>query len=512
VAYKIFLERYFLNGGYKQSLTPYCAEGFLLAPGFPLVFAAAFWSLVTLPGEGWASYRVLPLLALATIILILAAPRKDAAFAKAWPFLLLLATGPVLYGLVIFRPEIFILLGGLLALLAFNQAQHCTRAGGRLAFALLALLLFDILVYLHPKAIYLAPFFFAGFFLLWRSAGSRWERLAALPLLAALAVWITASAIELHRTQHLSCRDLPRTALAMRSQSVNLLSAVLDPGQFNDGMARAFDPSELKRAVNQISYQNAADSGYLPPIDPLLPGHQAANHAIAITAAIGLGLALICLLVAPLRSNALRKRESVLISLLGLGLLIPFPLSLSKHWYDACYFVGALAVVLSLCAPWLTSGSRIMPMALRCVWGLLVLATVLLSAFLNHQHFTREFKSGYAGPGIPISLDRAGIQFDIDVLTIRSNLDPAAAMIVDDMTYEFLKNRRLVIPITYLGLILDQPDHPELVRRSLHRLGVSQGLTRCSIFLELGAIMGWRLLAVSEARPSGIRLCSFSTS
>ncbi len=32
VAYRIFLERFFINGGFKQSVTPYCTEGFMVAP------------------------------------------------------------------------------------------------------------------------------------------------------------------------------------------------------------------------------------------------------------------------------------------------------------------------------------------------------------------------------------------------------------------------------------------------------------------------------------------------
>ena len=120
VAYKIFLERYFLNGGFKQSVTPYCAEGFLVNPAIPLRPAAVLWSLIGYFGEDWISYRILPLLSLMIIISTLIYNGLKNNVGTAWPSILLIGIGPAIYGLVIFRPEIFILLGGLILFFIFQ--------------------------------------------------------------------------------------------------------------------------------------------------------------------------------------------------------------------------------------------------------------------------------------------------------------------------------------------------------------------------------------------------------
>src|ERR1035437_5353409 len=122
VAYKIFLERFFLNGEVKQSLTPYCMEGFRAHVPFPLLPAAVAWSALQTLGIGGMSFRLVPLVALGGTIGLLVLNGLRRGDAGIWRPLLLLGLGPALYGLVILRPEILVIFTGVV-LFFVNRAQ-----------------------------------------------------------------------------------------------------------------------------------------------------------------------------------------------------------------------------------------------------------------------------------------------------------------------------------------------------------------------------------------------------
>jgi hypothetical protein len=46
VSFKMFLERFFITGGYRQGIIASCGDGFLVAPPVILLPAAALWAFL----------------------------------------------------------------------------------------------------------------------------------------------------------------------------------------------------------------------------------------------------------------------------------------------------------------------------------------------------------------------------------------------------------------------------------------------------------------------------------
>lgn len=509
VAYRYFLERFFHTGGVKQSLTPYCAAGFAVAPGPLLWPAAAFWTFIDLLGGTWLSYRLVPVAILATTAAGIgwngiARGRPAAAIALA-----VLAFGPGLYGLIILRPEVIILGGGVAV---FFIGRTMARANGLpavLVAGIALVVLQSLVAYIHPKGLYLLlPVLVAIGLGCWRLGGIGRRFVAGLGL-GGLALAVALSALGLHSAQFISCPEVPELAAVMTVQSLNPLDLVRDPAGFFAGLGRAFSPDLLAKALAQLEFRPVADAGYLPPIETTGLLEQLANILTkAVLAGLG-AFGVYRVAAGLLSSDAHIRMEALVLLATAAALLGPFALNLTRGFYEVSAVIGGVAVVggLAWALPGRTSVPGGLRVGLRAVAAVFLLGGGLWSQILVLRHYSGPFAAGYEGPSLGARADLAGATARTQDLLARRGPGDLRAAIVDDLTYDALHRLPVLVPITYLGPVLDKP---LVLRETLGRLGIGYGITRCGYLPALGAALGAEVLEVSPADPARYDICLYS--
>lgn len=503
VAYKIFLERFFLNGGLKQSVTPYCGRGFLQEPSVVLVPAAATWALVERLGIDWQSYRILPAAAFCMCITLLSlnSLRQDSGL--PWPALLLSAIGPTIYGLIIFRPEIFLLFGGLTIFFLLRRLVAELHPLTRVTLSIAAVFIYSLLAYLHPKSLYLLPLMAIGSIFSSRRMRAVPARITYLLFLAISVTWVSGSAINLHKAQFMECPEVPDIEQRMKVQAVNLMSVFSDTEAFVATLRQAASKDLLDKTISQLSFKASYESNYLPPRTDVTDGQDKLNDVnLAIVA-----IALLSAVLGPvLCRRALPWPENVLITSLAMAYFIPIALNLTRHWYDVSFLAGALMITNALYFPHFRSMVSRSPAA-SVAWSatnFVILIAAISTAFVIDRDFSGKFGQGYSGPGILLEVDRKLVKLSVDQLLTRNGLTNEGSIIVDDLTYDALKSRRIVVPITYLGVVGDDPIATRTVRRSLARYGVRYGVARCMFLADLARPFGFQLIDSVE------NVCLFS--
>lgn len=499
IAYKIFLERFWLNGGLKQSVTPFCAPGFLYAPPLLLRPAAMVWTLPVFLGHGWASYRLLPLLALAWIVSALLFEGWRRRSAPAILTVAMIGAGAAPFGLVIFRPEVFVLAVALGIFAIFRRLASETPFGRRALLSLFAVFLYSLICYMHPKAIYLAPLMIAGLGLAGFRASGRAAGMALAGLGIVLTVVMTMQAIKMHRTQYLSCPDYPKLEATMKRQSVNLLQALRSRAGIEAAVKKLSAPDLTAHGIAQLGYNPAPDIGYLPkPPASALTALASGAAKLALLSAFLLGLWK--LVQAPFVLGRGGASEQALAVLLWLGLVSPYVLSLTRHWYDAAAFCGGLTItsVLFLAAR--------APALVRAVVAALSVTAAATSLAVMARFEVPAFLHGYAGPSISLAVNREAVDHVVHELLQKYRVPENAPLMVDDLTYEGAKNRPIVLPVTYLAIGLSRPAR---VMSALKKLGASYGVARKSYAMALAKLPGFRILATAVVPGSGQRIALF---
>jgi hypothetical protein len=481
VASKILLERYFINGGFKQSLTPYCVAGFLFRPPASLLPAAVSWTALNVFGTGLTSYRLLPIACLTMLGLGAQAHARDADGA-AWPILLVVTLGPVLYGLSILRPEVFLLAAAFVIYAAGSKLLEKPGLRHSALLMLLIVFVFSLVLFMHPKAVYLAPLAFAC--LIIGSAGlSRcWQRAAFLLTCGGVLAWITGDAINMQRAQYLSCNNFPLVEQIMSRQAVNPLDIFHDVRRFASSSAEALSPSLWSRAISQITFKGDYDIRFLPGAKPSFVTHF--ENALVIVVCFCFAIYSpfkVCFGCISSKTKALR-RQYILLAVLIAVLYIQFLLNLTKNWYDVSLFVGSIALTAALAWP-LPLGipwpKRILPIeryASTIVESILVF-TAAISLCMNETYFTARFVRGYQGPYIvDFKIQRLLAKQIPDILR-RNGITSNQPIIVDDLTYDLVKSQPITVPITYL---LANNDVGSAISNSLEIYKVHYGIVLCS--------------------------------
>lgn len=510
VAYKIFLERFFLNGGFKQSITPYCTAGFMIKPSVALIPAAALWSLTESLGSHWMSYRILPILSLIMIVAMLIVHSLRYNARVPWSAILLVTAGPTVYGLIIFRPEIFILAGGLMIFFICKHLQKEEQGWAiRIMFSILLIALYSAIAYIHPKALYLTPLVVIGSCLSARCINKPFLRFLYMCSMTLLTFWIAISAVNLHKAQFLTCPEVPRIETAMSNQAINIMSMMSDAPKFFDGVKKATSLTILDKTLGQLSFKKNYDIHYLPPIESIGMIEQWVNHLNLIVIVSALA---VVLYGAVFLSRYIPVQEYWLIISLAFGYLTPFFLNLSKFWYEVSFFVGALMIIFWLCATRLFSISMqrgIVGFSTKILWpGCVLLSSGFTIALINY-HFTENFKIGYSGPGISLNTNREKIKYDIEHILFKHNIFQDTPLIVDDMTYDALKKHSIIVPATYLVLIDSQL---EILNKTLNDNNINYGVVKCSFFDSIASKLVWQLIEsnINITSLPNERICLFS--
>ena len=493
IAYKIFLERFFLNGGFKQSLTPYCTQGFLADIPLPLIPAAIFWSALRWFGSGWLSYRLVPLAALGATIGLLTVNGWRKGDVGIWRTLLLIATGPAVYGLVILRPEILTLFGGLVLFLLARRLSEPASTSTILVSTVISLFVFSLVAFVHPKALYLSPLLLIGLY--FGSCGIKTNkyRLVLFGCMTLVAFSLIISALSLHQLQFLTCPEVPAIERNMSIQSVNIVDAILRPCRFLSTLKIAFSAETFSATITQVQFKPNYPFNYLPDS---ISGDLLTNITnVAILA--GLASAIIYIMVkffllACTSRDTKTRKELILIAALGAGFGTPMAFNLTRYWYEIAFMIGGITLLAALIRPIPLSWSGLRPFqpAFDIVAGIGTFIIAILTLVVIQTLLTPKLMKGFEGPGVTIFTDQARVAVAVSNLLVKYKIETSEPIILDDNTYETLSSHPVVIPITYLGKAFPSVD---LLKATLARNGVHFSLTACNVTSILTALK-WKLL------------------
>ena len=290
-------------------------------------------------------------------------------------------------------------------------------------------------------------------------------------------LWITQNAIGLHQLQFMSCKSQPNIEHTItNTQSVNPIDLFKNPVQFTEEMKLAFSKSALQNTADRMSFQIHYQIGYLPD--------KIANRGLDIWAnffiqatVIGFIFYIIlksiaCLLFLKAKQE---RKHFYLVMALSLSLLTPFLLNITKHFYEIAFFICALMIVATLLWPFKIINYRA---HVKYFWITLSVYMISVSALciaLDYNNFTLKFLQGYAGPSISFSSERKILAEEISKALLDAQVAQTEPLIVDDLTYETVKNHPIVVPVTYLTLAAP----PSVVSFYLDMFHVHYGVTQC---------------------------------
>lgn len=508
IAYKIFLERVFINGGYRQSLTPYCLSNFLTKPPLLLLPASIVWSFISDLGISYLSYRILPITALIGIFsIIYFDSTREYKSRVVFSFLLITIT-PAIYGLIILRPEIFILLFGLLIYIICKLLIKKDLINYRNIYTLLIIFIYSLIIYLHPKVIYLYPLIFFGLLFSSEKIKNLYIKLFYVIFYNSLIIAIIYSAVIMHKRIFLSCPEVPYIQQIMNIQAINLLEIFKDFDGFIDAFTKTYSHENLLRIASQLSFYKNFDIQYLPKIDVISPFIKFTN-IVNIEVLFSSCLAIILALFYYVRKKSQNLKSIVLIVMLALGYLMPTILSISKNWYDISFFVGAVMIIFSLSIPYiikLEQDRKIYKIfTFYLIYFLLLIGSVSTLSGI-YLYINPKLNLGYAGPGISLQVNRDSVGQTISRMLQEGQVPKDSSMIVDDFTYDHLKMGKYVAPITYLGLAKNSPED---VNFSLEMLKINYGLTRCDNANSVKDLFRWQIITESADELSHEKLCLF---
>ncbi|QWE20931.1 hypothetical protein [Polynucleobacter sp. AP-Kolm-20A-A1] len=509
VAYKIFLERFFINGGFKQSLTPYCTSGFMIRPAAFLWPAAIAWSSLAFFGEGWASYRLLPLLLLLTVLIYLAFVNYKACGSIPWASILLVGISPWLYGLLILRPEIFLLALGLLIYILCLKINKTFNKYLLIFLPIIVIFIYSLILYIHPKALYFLPLILYGILLGALNIKGNFKSLIYSIFFCLIAVLLSISALNIHKEQYLTCPEVPSIQITMNSQALNLMKIFEDRGDFLKQVNKLFGPEITERTLSQFNFKKNYDIGYLPS----KPFIENIDKIMNFSNKIVILLELLILILSVIFSfKVMPIKDWILIFLFTIGLLSSSFLSFSRNWYDISMFMGSILVSTALyyshCYNFLI---KYFNNTYKTIYMYLIIFCSIGTMYLISVNFNNSFDGGYTGPGIPLSIDKSTLKTSINEILDKYDLDIRDSIIVDDLTYEYLKKSKKVFPASYLGLLFDQPN---LINNVLYTEKVKYGIVRCNTFTYLISSipsLNWGLIEMTLDKSSLEKLCIFST-
>ena len=494
VAYRITLGRFLQNGGLKQTLMPFCEAAFLQPVPLVLYPAAVFWAAVAFSGHGFLAYRWLSLSLLSIILFIIIRREKKNQSSLLPAPLLKLSFGPIIYGLIIFRPEIIIIFSGII--LYCIQAFFLRNLQKRNVFLLsiVSILIFDVAVYTHPKAIYLCPL--AAFSVIWGARGFKKKLVQILWAISGLAVlaWISISLIKFDVYQCLHCPEVPSISEMLNStQSVNPIDLLNSPTKFFRELSLVLDWKAFQKLSNRMTFNPPYDAAYLP--------NHSSNSVVRLlnfTFVFGfISTFISCfwgVFTRIIRGRGNERKNAISLALLFCAIGVPSVFNLNKAWYDVSFAVGGLYLVSCFLPETPIKGTGKNPIyRMRTYCYAFSVFIALASQALISFYFTRHFLplpkvtlgSIYEGPNISWLTDFSATQKVVNSVMREANLTQDTPMIVDDLTYEFLKQRSRIAPATYLGLM---PNGNQQNSDSINRMGFKQGLVRCELIRPLNNI------------------------
>lgn len=509
IIFKIFNERYFLSHGLRQTMMPYCASGFLLPPPNIFLPAAISWSTLSLLGTGLLSYRFLPIACLILIFMtlyFLDRSNKNNSLTYA----LLITLGPTAYGISILRAEVFLLTSTIfLYALAIRFLQKIQKSEAIILMCFV-FLLSSMIIFIHPKSIYLIPIAFStmviGAIFNFKGLSRSLLIIFCTLLFGALAL----EAIQMYQSQLTNCQPASYMNSFLKAQAINLFDIFNDYTQFQDGVSRAFSIEIWQRVISQLTFKETYDIGFLPSAKTtyLVKFINISIIGIFLLSVTRLYSKVCCGLIKPNTHIHLAKYVLLATSLFCYDFL--FLTNLTKNFYDVALFVCSQSLIMGLISQISadeTNSQEVNKFLKIFDYGLSI-ALILIAAIsltLNIMFFSKPLLNGYRGPSISDEKTKNSIILTMPKFLAENKIDSLEPIIVDDLTYDALKEHPITIPITYL--LLNDPIKIAAVS-ALKQYKVKYGVTLCSYTSELTAN---HLATIDNSfqLKSGINICLF---
>jgi hypothetical protein len=232
----------------------------------------------------------------------------------------------------------------------------------------------------------------------------------------------------------------------LKSFSINPLSIFYKPVSFFKDLY--YSVLSFPKYINQISFMNLTDIGYLPAIK-LNNFQKFTNFLIGLSV-----LGVFTYLFINLRKKIIRKKTALINFILFVFFvcaIISALFNTQKNWYDAGYIYVILCITLIF---FVGENKEMLPSNLNLKRLFIFLAVLsLFSQGIFISRYLPQFLKGFTGPGVAILNHESNkIRQDIDLLAkdCEINLISAKNLIVDDFTYFYLTKNKFPIPITYL--------------------------------------------------------------
>lgn len=438
VAMRLYAERAFTDGLVQYKLYPQCAAD---AQAIPLTLVPAAYTLGLLDFiPAWQGVRLLPMLALGALVIASGAWIRDLCRRQRmapWPLAWLCAAfiGVSGGGLVLSRPEVFVLLQLALIVVTLSRRRPLTRMQ-TIGLAVAQLLATTLCLATHMVGLLLVPLSVIALLRLLKAQ----PRTLALCLVALACIVLQALPYW-----QFSCRADPPLAHAYEAYE----GAPLSFSAPKTGLARFIQ--RVKLYPQHFRYKQQFNPGYLPPVET--PATRALNIPIYATALASL-FAIFCAAALStagvMRSHAgrlrtgqwralyasLRDDDRVVFAGAALTVTALFAFDLSSNFYRVFFLQLVIAILLAFAA------ARLRPSLARII-GIGMLLLCLASALANSFTLVPPFRQGFEGTGTRLQTDWPAVARDVATLAPRCGITPASRnLIVDDLTYAALRTTR----------------------------------------------------------------------
>ncbi len=346
-------------------------------------------------------------------------------------------------------PSIILLI---LVFLGCNQSHSKMTFWKKMTLVFIYFLSVSLVLFGHPKGLFLMPFFLLVGFNLFRTFNSKTALIGGMVLtlfhvFQAYIAWTSA----------FQCKEMPQFSLMLKSFSFDPASLIYDPAYFFQTAYRSL--INFHKYLNQIGFQKLTDISYLPS-QSLAISAKIANFFIKLNTSIIFFTLLVSLPICFYKKDlVIRRVVSINLLLLVLFIcgLISAIFNLPKNWYDAGYMYALLVIILifflgeNFHKYFQTNIAR----RIMIYFG----AVSLLSQAVFIQRNLLPFLSDYSGPGVPIATyEHIKLQHELKAASQACKIDPVSSkrVIVDDYTYLYFRKSKWPMAISYIGFHNDE--------------------------------------------------------
>jgi hypothetical protein len=448
---------------------------------------------------GWSLVHIIPLLGVMiaiTTTLVITVRQRAIGVSLTLSAGLIGVAGS---GLILMRGEAPILFFGTAILFGYAMAGNfhgkpILATSYMLVASFLALLAF----FIHPQSLILLPVFV----LVCLKIALHQKSMVIKAVTALSIICAVGGAWSATRDLKMNCPEFPTAEFAFETQSL--------PGLAKHGGApavRDYFAKKLERYSGQLTFKPKYDEDYLPGTEPL-PGPDSSaygasilplNIALRSIVLFNLILAFCVLFYAALRTVImLGNKNSAFCSKIAKMMDDPSPyLLLATGGYCALFIydtqtafyrashIHFMFVMLNALAL-----SNLSNVARFFVWplGIFSVALSISSTLMAQTHMSEKFAAGWAGPSISQNTNWSTVRVEAMRAEKDCKIDKQDSnIVIDDMTYDAMRQHRHLMPITYLGFAYDpKTSTANWLQELLQHNGASSIIARCESFGNLG--------------------------